>query len=191
MRSLVSEVEDDSDLLFNQYKLGSSDPAYTAGTYHRRDVVIFNGGVYECIVDSTTNDPTDQISWRRISVSFIGSDERIGFRSEKLVLEYALNKWFGTVFRQPPSTSDIFLQNNTVTTPVFIVGEVEDESSDIYTDSSSEFIIDGYDFTNQYNFAIHIPTAVYDALGSAKESIVRNFADKYVIAGILYTIIPY
>jgi hypothetical protein len=108
-----------------------------------------------------------------------------------VVLEYALNKWFGTVFRQPPTLSDIYILNNAVLTPVFVVGASEDESSDIFGDISSEFIIDDYDFTTAYAFSIYIPTAVYDALGAAKESIVRNFADKYVIAGILYNITPY
>lgn len=191
LRALLGQVSDDNGVIFGQYKQGSTDPVYTAGTYGLRAVVIFNGGVFESKIANNTTDPTNLDNWRRISESFIGTDERIGFRSEKLIFEYALNKWFGTVFRQPTSVSDIFITNNTLSIPVFIVGASETESSDIFEDTSTEPIIDEYSFTPEFSFSINIPLAVYNALGVAKESIVRNFADRYVVAGITYNIVTY
>jgi hypothetical protein len=120
--------------------------------------------------------------------------ERILYNGQKLTLEYAMNKWFGTTFRQPNSTSDIYISNNSITIPTFRVGTLELGSSVVGTLSSSEFIGTVSSFTVSANFTIHCPVAVYNALDITlinNDKIFRAFVDKYVPAGVTYTIITY
>ena len=191
LQAMIGQLADDSSLLFNQYQLGSTDPVYVAGTYAFRAVVIFNGAVYECVNADGTNLGPTTADWRQIAPSFIGAAERIAYRSQKILLEWGLNKWFSTTFRQPPGVSDIFIGNNAFATPVFVVGATEKQCSVVYGDRSSEFVINAYSFEEQFNFTIYVPDTVYYGLGDAANEIVRNFADKYVAAGITYNVIPY
>lgn len=191
LRAFLGQLKDDAQSFFSQYKNGSTDPAYVAGTYALRQAVIFNGAVYKSKIDGNTSDPTDATKWRMIAPSFIGTDERIAYRTQTILVEWALNKWFGTTFRQPPGVSDIYLQNDSVGEPVFVVGVDEAESSDVYGNRSTGDVINAYSFEVQYGYTIYMPVAVYTALGAAAESKVRNFADKYTAAGITYNIVTY
>lgn len=174
------------------YKRGSGYPAYSAGTYNQYDIVIFEKAVYECWVDGTTTAPTDTSSWKQLNKSFIGVNERQYFNGNKLVLEYALNFWFGTTFSNPPTLSDIYITNNVNLTPTFRVGTTESASSSVGVESSSEFVPVEYSATNQPpNFAINVPIAFYTALGANAEQIIRDYADKYVATSITYEIITY
>jgi hypothetical protein len=190
VQALISELALDAYNLFTIYKQGSTDMQYTAGTYQRRERVRFGNAVFESLIDGNTDMPVTA-NWRRLQVSFIGSDTRRDFTCNKIVLEYALNLWFGTTFNQPPTLSDIYIETNDLPITVFRVGTVEEISSSVYTDSSSESVVNDYSFTVAYNFTIYIPSAVYAALGSGAEDVVRDFADKYVAAGITYNITTY
>lgn len=181
----------DASIYFEQYKQGSNDPLYAPGTYARREVVVYNSVVYQSLYDDNTALPTDPTMWRQIAPSFIGVDQRLAFRCQKIIVEYALNKRFSTVFRQPPGVSDIYITSNALADAVFIIGYSEDESSDIFSDRGDSFIINSYTFELQFGYTINIPTAVYNSLGVAKESIIRAFADLYTAAGITYEIQPY
>jgi hypothetical protein len=110
------------------------------------------------------------------------------------VLEWAMNKWFGTTFRQPPNVSDIYITNNSVPIEVFRCGGIEDISSVVYSNNSSEFVINNYSFTVAFNFTINVPEAVFNALDPTlvnNEKIFRAFVDRYVPAGVTYTIQTY
>jgi hypothetical protein len=75
-----------------------------------------------------------------------------------------------------------------------LIGGDESNSSLVYLDSSSEFIVNSYTFVSFNNFAIKIPVAVYTGLSTdalAREKIVRGFVDQILPAGITYTIQTY
>jgi hypothetical protein len=178
--------------IFLDYKQGAQGyPTYTAGTYNQYNRVIYGQSVYESLIDGNTDLPTVATSWTVYQAIFIGVDERILYNHQKLVLEYALNERFGTAFRQPPSTSDIYITNNTPAVAPFIVGINEVGSSDVFLQTSSDFIIDSYSFGTFNNFTINVPTATYSALGSAAESIIRGFVDQYNTIGLFYNIVTY
>lgn len=183
-----------TDLLID-YRSGSDYPQWSnLVTYSKGNRVIFAEKVYESLIDSNTEKPDSSINWRVYQTSFIGVEERISYTTQKLVLEYAVNKRFNTTFRQPDSVSDIYITTNTPTIGVFICGEIEYESSQVYSNTSSEFVINGYTFTGFTNFTVNIPTAVYDSVSSdvtAREKIFRNYIDRYVAAGIIYKIATY
>jgi len=174
------------------YKRGSGYTPYVAGTYNKYDLVIFEKAVYECWVDGTTTAPTDTSSWKQLNKSFIGVNERQYFNGNKLVLEYALNYWFGTTFSNPPTLSDIYITNNVNLTPTFRVGTTEAKSSAVGLLTSNQFVpVDYSANTPQPSFAINVPIAFYTSLGANAEQIIRDYADKYVVTSITYEIITY
>lgn len=181
--------------LFVDYKTGSDYDLYDSlTTYNTGDRVQYSQSIYESIIDNNTLNPTDLSGWRVYEEYFIGVDERITYNHLKIVLEHALNKRFNTTFRQPNLVSDIYIETNVPAANVFVVGSVEQESSIVYRETSSEYIINGYSFAIFNNFTVYVPLAVYEAQSAdinAREPIFRYFIDKYNSAGLNYNIITY
>jgi hypothetical protein len=191
---LLSPVQYLRDLFFGSYRTGSTAPAYAAGTYAKYARVRYNKIVYESLKAGNTDLPTVTASWKIVQQNFIGLSERVLYNGQKLTLEYAMNTWFGTTFRQPTSVSDIYITNNTLAISVFRVARIENNSSAVFNDTSTEFVINNYNFAVQFNFTINCPVAVYNALNAVaanREKIFRSFVDKYVPAGITYNIVTY
>lgn len=192
---LKSSVQFLRDVTIGDYRTGSTAPAYTSGTYAKGQKVIYNKAEYISNKDANTDLPSVTTSWDLLNANFIGVNERQLYNGQKIILEYALNKWFSTTFRQPGGgLSDIYLTNNPKGIPVFIIGGVENNSSDIFTGHSTEYFIDNYSFVSVVNLNINVPVAVYNALDSNsanRSNIIRSFADKYVYAGITYQIVTY
>lgn len=195
LQDVFTPIQEDHDALFDSYRLGSGAGAFSSlNVYNLGDQVIFRKSVYESTIDNNNVDPTNAGSWVLIQQNFIGILERISYTSQKIVLEFALNKWFGTNFQQPPGQSDIFITNGEVVKAGFLIGLTEDVSSTIGTDSASAAIGGSTPFSKLVGFAIHMPQEVYDSLDPVagnRDSIVRSFADLYVLAGIKYEIITY
>ena len=194
--ALTLGIANNHNLLFNIYKNYNILPNWTAGTYSKNTLVKYGKGIFQSIENGNTGQPTISDKWRLVSENFLGSDFRLAITGEKLNLEYALNTWFGSTFRQPSvGISDIFLTtNNSIELPVFRVGITEFESTAVEADFSEEFVINSYTFLTQYNLTINVPIALFNALGTTNEirtSIVRAFADKYVNAGLIYKIQTY
>lgn len=193
---LLSTVQYLRDIWFGSYRTGSTAPTWVnTDPYPKYALVKYsNKVVYESLVDNNTAVPTDTTKWRVAQQNFIGLSERITYNGQKLVLEYAMNKWFGTTFRQPPNVPDIYIGINSIPVAVFRCGGVEDISSVSYGNTSSEFVINSYSLVLPSNFTIHCPVAVYNALATTadqREKIFRAFVDLYVPAGITYSIVTY
>lgn len=192
---LLSPIQYLRDLWFGAYRTGSTATPWVNGnTYDKYDQVNYNKVIYESLVMNNTDVPTTTASWKIVQQNFIGLSERIYYNGQKLVLEYAMNKWFGTTFRQPPSQSDIYISSNSTAVAVFRSADSEAFSSVVFTDISSEYVINDYTFAVAYNFTIHCPVAVYNALDPNNinnDKIFRAFVDKYVPAGVTYNIVTY
>ena len=194
--ALVAGIANDHSLLFTTYKEYQILANWTAGTYAKNSLVKYGKSIFQSITAGNTTEPTFSENWRLVSENFLGSDFRLSITGAKLNLEYALNTWFGTTFRQPNiGTSDIFLTTNAVVPiNIFRVGASERESSNVYLNISDQFIINSYSFLTQYNLAINVPFAFYTSLGSTDEirnSIIKSFANKYINAGLTYQITTY
>lgn len=191
---MKSTVQFLRDAFLGDYRLGSTAPAYVAGTYGIGQKIIYNKGEYVSLIPNNTDAPTVISSWYLVFPNFIGVTERQQYNGQKVVLEYALNRWFGTTFRQPGAgLSDIYLSNNTKSIAVFISGGPNNSSS-TYGDHSTEFSINSYSFANFVNLTINVPSAVYNALDANplnRDNIILSFANKYILAGITYTIAVY
>lgn len=202
-KALVSQVKR-LYVLFVYFMTGSVDAGYwsVATTYAKGELVRTVDGVYESLeAGNIGNAVTDTTYWLKVLGSFIGVNERVRYNSQKIVFEYALNRYFGTTFRQPTSytgtgtlpLSDIYI---TTVAPVyvsFVSYGAEPLTSAVYKDRTIDFVFgdEVYLSASTYKFIIHIPAAVYSALGSTAEQIVRSFADRYRILGTTYTIQTY
>lgn len=196
VKALFKPLQYLRDLILGDYRTGSTaNPFLISTTYAQGERVLFKASVYESLVDGNIgHEPPNDAYWVRVQENFIGIFERVQYNGNVLMLTYALNKYFLTTFRQPPNVSDIFLEAVPKPNDVFIVGFTEDESSVVYANSSTEVVIDGYTFSAYYNMIIWVPQAVYDALDTVpanREKIVRNFADRYVVAGVTYQVQTY
>jgi hypothetical protein len=196
IKALLAPLQYVLNLFLQSYRTGAPVGAWSgAATYSAGQRVRYNQAVYESLINLNTATPTDTASWRRILANFIGVEERMAYNGQKVVLEYALNRYFSTNFLQPGTgTSDIYLTTNTPPVYPFIVAALPGVSSTTYPAYSTEVILNSYSFTGNYRFTIHIPVGVYTALStipSSRDLIVRGFADNYVPAGVAYNITTY
>ncbi|HXR84328.1 MAG TPA: hypothetical protein VN722_08470 [Hanamia sp.] len=189
LQSLLNPLQWIRDLFFGSYYGGATCPIYAPGTYNYLDQVIYNKKVYSSLINNNTGAPTTA-NWELVQDNFIGLQERLLYNGQKLVLEYALNKEYNRVFRQPPNTSDIFINTNPYSAPIFIIGLTEDKSSTVSTIGSSEFVGLSDGVSSRIDSTVNIPSAVYSAQGG-KDNIFRNFIDQYMPAGITYKIQTY
>lgn len=177
------------DAIFITYKTGTPAANYSNVTaYVIGDRVVYTDrGVYEAIQATTGNLPTDVTFWRQVTANYIGTDERVKYTSQKILFEYALNRWF--------QSTGIFIDSLIVNDPSFIMGGSGPTSSAMVNDSTNAiaYLTENYSF-NADDFAINVPLAVFNALASNdvdRENVIRDIADIYVIAGINYTVTPY
>ena len=194
----MSAIQYLHDLFFTTYADGFTGSLYSAAsTYVKGDRVRFGDHkVYEASqAVPISTPPPNTTYWRLIQNNWIGVRERVKYNGQKMLLEYALNKWFDTLFRYPPTLSDIYLTNNVLDAGGFEIAASDTLSSsipknEIYSDAA---IGNSYN-TNQNAFTIFVPLAVYNAISAdplSREPIIRAFADKYVIAGIQYNVTTY
>jgi hypothetical protein len=196
VKILLSPLQYLRDIWFGSYRTGSNAAAWVNSTPYAKYALVkySNKIIYESLVNNNTALPTDVNYWRVAQLNFIGLSERILYNGQKLVLEYALNKWFGTTFRQPQDQSDIYISNNTISVPSFRVGVLEQDSSIVGVSSSTEYVGTVETFNVSTNFAINCPLAVYEALDPTlinNEKIFRAFVDLYIPAGVTYSIQTY
>lgn len=199
-------------------------PSYSnTGTYIVGNSVIF-GGTFEnpnyffCITAIPSPESFNPLHWQSISgsvwykiaPSYIGAQERAQYNAQKLIFEYALNRWFRTTFKQPTALidgtisspygvfytpkSDIFITTKNVTELTFYSGETESTSCESGENSSSNFnstetVILGTD--SSYQFIVWIPTALATSLGTNYVKIVSKIVDLMAIAGTSYTVSIY
>lgn len=195
LKVLLSPLQWVRDLWLGSYRVGSDVlPWLNSTVYKKYDRVLYKQKVYESLIDNNTAPPTLQASWMVVQQNFIGVFERVLYNGNRLIFEYAINKYFGTRFRQPPNRSDIYTATYPKPFSVFVVGGSEGNSSVVFANRSSEYVIDAYDFNSFYNLTIFVPQGVFNALDPSAancEKIIRNYADQYIIAGIIYEIKTY
>lgn len=172
-----------------------------ATTYVYGDLVNYQSRVY--FRNEVTEDylagiaPNNTTYFIKVLDFTIGLDERILFRPDKLVLEYALNKIFGTTFNQPPVLSDIYIVRNTNDSDAFEVGQTEEESSTIsQVDTDAEWGIPEFepDGTVMYDYTVFVPVAVWTALastGTERDNIVLSVLNKYKLLGFIADVQTY
>lgn len=175
---------------YNGFSLAnwSSVTAYTAGNR-----VKYGVSIYECLVANTGLTPeVNTTEWLLIELDFVGANERVKYNSQKMVLEYVLNRYLNTTATTMPT---IYILTNTVDVNGFYMGiDGQSELGELGVNTNQDDFL-GTSYTlNGYDFTIYVPLALYTSLGTTaanRENRVRNVADKYVIAGINYNVTTY
>lgn len=201
--------------LYNIFKNrvnGTVCTEWSNSTSYSLDVEVFyQFSVYKSLVGSNFGNIPDlnPTKWQLIQTTELGTELRSKFTFNKMIFEYALNKYFlkalnsnGYVgFKQPnsatsPANSDIYVGTNVITYPSFISGVTEATSDSSGYDSSTRYSTYDEDFSAlvSNHFTIYIPSTVFSTISSdpiVAETIVRRFADKYVITGMIYKVQTY
>lgn len=192
--------------IFYKYYNGDSVSDLWSGavTYSLNDTVATYYGTYLSLQSGNrNNNPNNSPTWWfQISPSFIGAYERGNYNSQKLIYEYALNRYFRTMFRQPTAyadgtsgiwytpTSDIWIATKSTSVLSFISYETivkEDTSYDHQTSYWSLLsIVGGSDTT--YEFIVWIPTSLSILLGLNYIQIVSKVVNLLAIVGTTFTI---
>lgn len=202
INTLTAAVQNLWSLVFEDYRVGSSYSDYNgATTYNFGDRVIWDD---KCIYEATYVNslgipesfsgtaPSNAILWTKVNEIFIGSDERVKYSAQKLLFEYALNKFF----RVAASPADqIYITNNFIDTgDVFVMDTDSTESSVMPLDSfyQEDYMdLTATYATGIYDYTIFVPISDFTLLGASAEAIIRTFADKYNLAGFQYEIQTY
>jgi len=198
--------------IFTQYKEGGVAVYWDgAVSYDTGDRVVYNYAVYESLVDSNVgNIPNvDLSSWLLVNISFIGMNERSLYQGKKLILEYALNRYFaeellanGEVgFRQPddafnPTPSSIYVEDDIPDLLTFTMYPDEFQSDAMFPTYSTKYMTPTpiYSGASPYQFVVWIPTAVFASINADSgiaDQIVTNFVNKYAVAGTFFRIDTY
>jgi hypothetical protein len=198
--SLVKPLND-LNLFFQFFREGGSFSAYSgATTYTFGQYIQYQRRIY--LRNEVTTDyvagisPLNSTYWTLILQSFIGADERVKFGPQKIIYEFALNKIFGTTFRQPPAVSDVYIENLNSSDDAFYVGELDTDTAMVaQTDQESIFFVTENDpVSDEKDYAIYVPVAVWTALaptGTERDAIITSVANKYRLVGYTFEIITY
>ena len=178
------------DLVFDDYANGSPYPDYsTLSAYTTNDRVVYSGRVvYESISGSTAG-AFDPVQWNKINDNYIGARERSKYNAQKIVFEYGLNRNF--------QCSGIYINNQQILNSGMLLGNTGSYSTPISNSSypySSAYLNNHFSGVTSTCYTIFVPTAVYNSLAATnteRENIIRNFADNYNIAGMIYEVVPY
>lgn len=191
----------DANLFFQFFREGGTFSTYDAGTvYTFGQYIQYQRRIY--LRNEVTTDyvagisPLNTTYWTKILESFIGASERAKFGPSKIVLEYALNKIFGTVFRQPADgTSDIYIANLNTTDDLFFVGEVDEATAEVTeNDQDAIFFVPEVESIEAFDYAIYVPVAVWTAIAPTsieRDAIITSVANKYRLVGYTFEIITY
>jgi len=173
--------------IFISYADGSTDLDYNNATaYVIGDRVVYtNRGQYEAIQAGTGNLPTDTDYWLKVNDNYIGIRERAHWNSQKIIFEDSLNKWF--------QTTGIYIQNNNVITNSFVMGNTGGLSSVMPNNSTlaATFMGNTYTGAGTANYTIFVPLAKYNSLAgndTDRTNIIRDFANRYNLAGMIYDV---
>ena len=194
LTALLSPVQWEHDLIFNNYADGSTYPDWVSGNnYSYLDRIIFtDNSVYELqniagLTSDTITPPADPTNWLKVADSFIGMREQMNYNFQKLKLEMALNRYFrvspysliewavtfsGTVpttHAAPPYTQIYIVPTrNTLTNFWLSNGGIGSLTSYMPRSSNySRFYLgNAYSAYSVYQFTVYVPTAVYSTIGA-------------------------
>lgn len=190
--------------LFNWYAysatIGNYDATYS---YNLGDKVKTFSGVYESTVASNLgNNVYDPNYWVKVLECPVGVLEQARYSANRIVYEYAMNRYLGGIFRQYVGAdyvpqSDVYIVTGTPVFTTFVVGINELDSSAVGINSSMNndvTDVEVYTIQSTYTYTIYIPTALFASLDANPinaEKIVRSFADRINPVGETYTIQTY
>lgn len=194
IRALLSGVKWAHSMFFKSYYEGTTASQYAPGMYNYLDEVIYQKKVYCSLIPNNSDLPTTS-NWVLVQENFIGVKERVLYNGSKIVLEYALNKEFGGVFRQPSTPSgigdvksDIYITKIPAIPNGFFVGKTEPNCSSVGQSHSSSTIGSTLPSVYNYHFRINIPSSLYVL---TNDQAISNFTKLYLPTSLKFLIQSY
>jgi hypothetical protein len=199
----ISEpIQWNRDNFFDSYIEGDSSADWDILTaYSRYDRVNYQNRIYEAIEDNTGFTPTDTDYWVQAVEDFRGARERLKYNCQTLMLEWILNKWFGTNFEQPqnpPVNSDFYIVNNSRDADTFSVAEESVIDGVYVTSSTPEFtsLVEDYvgetsSYAGGTNFTVFYPVSVIVNPTDANYFQMVNLIEQYKVFGATVTYTSY
>lgn len=201
---ISAPIQRNRDNFFNYYVNGDDSAVWDIGTnYDRYDRVNYHNRIYECTDAIIAELPTNTDYWVQVVVDFRGVNERIKYNCQKIILEWILNRWFGTTFRQPSlagTPSDFYIVNNDRDGDIFYTSEFslldgvyQPGSVPQFASQMEDYIGESSAFTSSANFTVYykltdIPVAVPI---DPKYYQMVNLMNKYKIAGSTVEYVSY
>ncbi len=157
------------------------------------DYVRYGQSIYFCEIANDGIMPySNPDYWSLVVSDRIGVNERIRITGQKKILEYELNRRFDTSFSQTPGASEIFILNQ-LSVNVFVIGRAENSSA-IYRDVPSDGVFDEPSLVSSnalINVIDSVRTGQFGGDANKAELAIRQEVDKYLMAGIDYTVVFY
>ena len=205
IRTLLASIKSKYNDIFgvSSYVYGYSIAKWNVGTnYAIRDRAKDGIAIYEALVANVGIVPhSDSVTWLLVCLDFVGAEERRKLNGQKMVLEYALNRYLNTTATTIPT---IYILNNVIDVNGFWMGNGngQGEYGEMGNSSNQDDFMGISYILNQNAFTIYVPIAlansfttetanVVPAISTNRENMVRNIADRYVIGGITYNILTY
>lgn len=193
LKSLATPIQTAWNDLFVDWKTGTTYADYNVlTTYNFGDRVRYvDNKTYECIANTTAGiECTNTDYWELINTTFVGADERITYNSQIIILEHSINKWF----RNELAADQIYIETNQIVNTVFQMGNNGHYSSVMSNVGGTTWMGNTPSYTTQYNFTVYVPAALFATLGTDatnRENAIREFVDKYNLAGLKYNVTTY
>jgi hypothetical protein len=188
----ANQLQVDFNTLQDIYKVGTNYNTFDFNaTYSRYDIVKYGKAVYYSAINNNINNfPTNSDDWVLVTTNFIGTDSRLYFNGTKIVFEYAINTYFQTVYN-PDTTqnSEIYVETIAPRRKAFTIGLSEIASDALLDTSSTGFIRQTDNVDPTYNLIIWVKDL--GQVGKATQDEIKNFADRYIVAGVKYIIQNY
>jgi len=187
------------------YIYGSTYSSWTSSATYSLGARVFGGLTYNNnIFQSTTNlNHNNQLSnsnyWELFTDDRIGMTEKYMMMDEKITMEFALNRHFGTTFSQPNGVthstvrSTIYIDDNQLAATTFYMSPSNFNSSTMYPSSSSAYMnpigIQGGFYSNS-NYTVWVPTWFMPQIPGMTQSVI-NFVNKYNYYSITFDVKTY
>lgn len=215
LNALISPLQWIHDVFYGIFYNGIDAPLWqelTNYTVGDRIIMTDNFTVWECVEDNYDVSPFEynppQTSWIKIADDWIGVKEKAKYNSQRMVLEYLLNRRFsvqyGTVYRDGifnPTTwvrsnanSDIFISDLDTKRKFFRINTSTGTGVGTIANPARPGLYTEITPFSTQRFAINVPITSPSGLNMATgvtEAGIRAIADPYVIAGITYQVIFY
>lgn len=205
--SLAYPLQNDNSL-FVEYITGSTYPVFTATTTYSpgNRVIYSNDAIYENLTGSTGVYPdvaSGLTTWLQINSTFIGAEERSCYNSQKITLEYALNREYQILpfisnqltWTGANHTNQIYIANNKVKNNRFIMGNSGIYSSTMSITGYVELVQNGdwmgrtYTGNTLYDFTVWVPNlTLYPNIDNSS---VYQYTSNYILAGIMFSVSGY
>ena len=196
---------------WKEYQDGAAWPPYNpAHSYAAGERCMYLTGNYESLTAGNTgnNPATNATNWILINGDFIGMTERLKYNGKIITLTWALNRHFGTQWRNLPwpapydfgtgtgTYPDIYITTVVPAKTSFLMHPTADKSSRMYPTGSTGLLINPplYAIATTYAFTVHVPIAVYNAQGSTdaiRSAVFNQFINKYKVVNTNFTIATY